>query len=357
MTARAIAILLLLIAPLLAACDDVGAQNDDQKGPPPASVRTVTALVKQMAPMTRLPGTVVAEEDSRIAAELAGIIVWLADIGAEVEAGAPVARIDDREFKLAAARAEAAIRRLEARLVYENQQVDRLSELARTNHTPQSRYEEAIADRDMVAEDLNEARLALSGARLALERTIIRAPFTGQIVERLAGLGEYAAPGRELARLVATRAIEISAQTPIGYASALTAGQPVDIFSAGGPGSGRIRAVIGAGDAISRSIEIRISTDGDLPVGSAVEIGLPVGAERAVVAVPRDALILRPGQTFLWVIGADGGAKRVDVTTGAADGPLVEVVGDIAAGDRVVIRGGERLRPGQMVSIDGDRAG
>lgn len=352
MTFEKLAFLLALFALAWPGIGEASAQKANG-GPPPVPVKTIEARLVPMAKSVRLPGTAVAREDSRLAAELSGRIVWIAEIGTEIRAGEPVARIDDRETRLALDRAEVAIRRLEARLSYEEQQVGRLAELARTNHTPQSRYEEALANRAMVAEDLNEARIARETAELLLSRSVIRAPFDGQIAARLANTGEYASPGREMVRLVATRAIEIAVRVPIGQAATVGTGTEVSLDSGEFSQTGRVRAVIGAGDALSRSIEIRISTDALFPVGSAVEVGLPVGAERNVVAVPRDALILRPGQTFLWVVDDEGVTRRVDIATGAADGALIEVTGAVAAGDRVVIRGGERLRPGQKVTVIG----
>jgi multidrug efflux pump subunit AcrA (membrane-fusion protein) len=72
---------------------------------------------------------------------------------------------------------------------------------------------------------------------------------------------------------------------------------------------------------------------------------------RKVLAVPRDALVLRRAGTAVYRISDDQSAQRIEVTTGIASGNLIEVQGDLSRGDQVVVRGGERLRPGQKVSI------
>jgi hypothetical protein len=77
---------------------------------------------------------------------------------------------------------------------------------------------------------------------------------------------------------------------------------------------------------------------------------VPTAKPRKVLAIPRDALVLRRDGTTVYRVDAEGLAQRVPVTTGIAVGPLIEVDG-IQSGDRVVIRGGERLRPGQSVTI------
>jgi hypothetical protein len=107
------------------------------------------------------------------------------------------------------------------------------------------------------------------------------------------------------------------------------------------------------GDESSRQSELRIALDSSRwPIGAALQVGLPSAAPRDVVAVPRDALVLRPNETFVVRIGADDTAQRVPVRTGTAQGELIEVIGAVSAGDRLVVRGGERLAPGQRVRIE-----
>ena len=82
-----------------------------------------------------------------------------------------------------------------------------------------------------------------------------------------------------------------------------------------------------------------------------MRVELPRGEPVEVVAVPRDALILRQDSVYLFRVGADNVVEQVPVQTGVGHGELIEVRGDIRQGDRVVIRGGERLRSGQTVTV------
>ena len=88
---------------------------------------------------------------------------------------------------------------------------------------------------------------------------------------------------------------------------------------------------------------------GNWIVGAAVNVSIPTEQVRNVVTVPRDALILRQNSIYLYKIKDDNTATRINVKTGMGKGDLIEVIGDISSGDRVVIRGGERLREGQPV--------
>ena len=69
------------------------------------------------------------------------------------------------------------------------------------------------------------------------------------------------------------------------------------------------------------------------------------------MAVPRDALILRQGGIHIYKVLEDNTAEKVTVETGVGYESLIEVRGNVGAGDKVVVRGGERLQPGQAVVI------
>ena len=96
-----------------------------------------------------------------------------------------------------------------------------------------------------------------------------------------------------------------------------------------------------------------------------MRLSVPTAAPREVLAVPRDALVLRRDGTTVFrinaVTGDDGNAQniaeRILVSPGLGDGNLIEVTGDLLAGDMVVVRGAERLRPDMPVMIQNAPAG
>jgi hypothetical protein len=111
-----------------------------------------------------------------------------------------------------------------------------------------------------------------------------------------------------------------------------------------------VRAIVPVGDTASRTIEVRLSLpSGAAFVGDAARVLIPSAAPRQVVAVPRDALVLREDNTYVFKVDKKDQAQRVAVETGSEDGLMVEVRGPIAAGERVIVRGAERLETGQKV--------
>jgi hypothetical protein len=106
------------------------------------------------------------------------------------------------------------------------------------------------------------------------------------------------------------------------------------------------------GDAVSRMVEVRLSVaDGDWLVGTPVQVSLPSSAAVSTVAVPRDALVERGGSVFVYRVGDDNAAEQVSVQTSAIVGLWVGVATGVSEGDRVIVRGAERLQPGQPVEV------
>jgi len=83
---------------------------------------------------------------------------------------------------------------------------------------------------------------------------------------------------------------------------------------------------------------------------------LPTAPSKNVVAIPRDAVILRAEQQYVFVVNEDV-AYRKEVELGYGEGDLIEVIGDVTVGSMVIIRGGERLRDGQKVSWETELKG
>ena len=106
------------------------------------------------------------------------------------------------------------------------------------------------------------------------------------------------------------------------------------------------------GDRNTHQFELRLDLEGRLfPIGQTLRVAIPVSETRQVLTVPRDALVLRSQGASVFVIADDNTARQVPVTPGVGQGRDIEVVGEISAGDRVVVRGNERLQPGQDVQI------
>lgn len=317
----------------------------------PAPVVVSVATERLLAPVTPYPGTVISRNHARLAAEVEGRLEWVADIGVVVRKGEIVARLDQVLLEQNLLADQAAVNRERARLKYQSAEVNRLSPLVKSQSVPQSQLDEAVSNRAMTEAEIaaGQARVALTRERLA--RTTLRAPFDGVITERLLQAGEWAESGTAVARLVDTSSLEVQTWVPVNALKFVHQDSTLTLVGNPSNGVGTVRTIVPVGDNRSRLYEVRLTIDsGRWPVGADVRVAVPSADARKVLTVPRDALVLRRDGTTVYRIDAEGLAQRISVNTGIAVGEHIEVDG-IQSGDRVVIRGGERLRPGQNVTI------
>jgi RND family efflux transporter MFP subunit len=316
----------------------------------PPSVGVVSVRVVKLAPKMALPGTVVSRNDSQLASEVEGRIAWVADVGTVMAANDIVARIDQSVAKLQLDSDRANFARLAAQLRFDRAQADRMDNLFKQNAIARATRDQAESTRDADVGSLAQARAAMLKSQYQYDHSLIRAPFPGRVVQRLINPGEYATVGKPIVRLVDISSLEVSAQMPIDATRFLHEGLPVTMEIGRHSVQGIVRAIVPVGDIVSRSIELRITIPANaVLVGDAAKVFVPSAEPRDALAVPRDALVLREDNTYVFKVDGKNTAQRIAVETGTEDGALVEVKGPIAAGERVIVRGAERLEAGQKV--------
>jgi RND family efflux transporter MFP subunit len=326
--------------------------------PPPVPVVVTTARAENVGASISATGTVVSRNDARISSEVGGTLAWIAEPGTVVRRGEAIARLDTARLSLELRDNEAALKRLDAQLALLTTQRTRLESLAGQNLVSQTQLDEAQSREQMAKQEVEQARVARDRAKLDLDRATVRAPFAGIVAERVQQSGEYVASGAPLLRLVNDRELEVVARAPLVSADSVVAGATARLVDGDRQAAtGTVRAVIPVGDERSRMVELRIALTDRALADRALRVGAPLRVEIApqnlkpVVTVPRDAVILRQGASYVMRVRADNTAERVAVNLGPGRDNQVQIDGTLRAGDRVIIRGGERLEPGQTVKV------
>lgn len=312
------------------------------------------ARVTMMAPTMQVAGTVVSRDDAFLSAEVEGRLIEVADVGTRVGQGDVIAKVEDTTLRLRSQELAAEITRAEARLRFLEAELVRFERLAETNLAAASQIDQTRSERDVAISDLTVVGSRLAQIEEQLRRTELRAPFAGVVVERIAQAGERVAEGARVVRLVNPDNLEVVARAPLRYYRYVQPGDELGLDAGDGDELvAPVRTVVSVGDESRHVFELRLDMNESLPVGQTVRVTIPTANVREVLAVPRDALVLRGDGIAVFIVGEDNTARRIRVTTGIGAGDWIEVSGPIQAGDRVVIRGNERLRPGQEVSVQG----
>lgn len=338
---------MLLLTALIATSPTVLFARDSAR-----PVVVAQARLSELAPFNWYTGTVISREQARLAAEVSGRLLWVAEIGTRIGKDEVVARIDSALMREDLAERQADIARIEARLVFLRQESSRLQRLAKQNNAAQSQLEKMLSDQASARSELKAAQARERRTAQRLERTSLRAPFPGVVTERLLKPGEWADDGSAVVTMTDPDLLEVQSWVSVFALPFIHSGQSLKLEIQDQHFTGEVRTLVPVSDMRSRLYELRVSLPGQQwHVGASVRIAVPSAKAKQVLAVPRDALVIRRGSISLYKIDSDDIAKRVEVSTGVASGDYIEVRGEVQPGDRVVVRGGERLRDGQHVSI------
>ncbi len=318
---------------------------------PPALVQVAPARTVSIVPVQDVPATVYSVNRARIAAEVDSRLLEILQAGAAFEPGDVLARLDGENYMINLEEAQAVVSREQARLEYLDNEVSRLTGLSESDHASKRQLEQAQSERDMSMQELQAGKARLRRARFDLGRLNIKAPFGGIVTRRIRQPGEWVAEGDDVIAVADPANLEIRAQASALNLPYLSAGQSIDIGGTNQKGTATILSIVNVGDAESGLYEIILQPDSAVwYAGQSLRISLPTQEVRSVLAVPRDALVIRRDGISVFRI-ADNKSEKIEIQTGIASGDLIEAIGNLNDGDQIVIRGNERLRPGQDVQI------
>lgn len=311
-------------------------------GMPPMPVDVDTARMGRVTDAVRATGRIEAVNSIELRPDVQGRVTEiLFREGQYVERGAPLIKLDDEILRAQAARAEA-----ERDLA--KQKLDRATRLRTDNASAPADYEEAAAT-------ARAAEANLAALQLQVDRSTVRAPFSGMAGQRFVSIGDYVTPASRLLTLQTTNPQRASIDIPERHASALRRGQTVEFSVAAHPGR-TFRATVDFVDPVVREEGRTILVKGSAPnpngllrAGMFIEARLNTGTRAGAVVVPEDAIMPLRTANVVWAV-VDGKAARRTVQLGARTQGVVEILSGVTAGEMVVVGGLERMQEGMAVA-------
>ncbi len=253
---------------------------------------------------------------------------------------------------------------------------DELDDAVRANLAADNNHSASVARFEMVMQGPRKEKIDQAAARLAvaeeevnrlldqLEKHTMIAPFDGYVVKEHTEVGQWITSGEVVAEVVQVDQLEIEVLVLESYVPRLRVGAVARIEVPAIPDEafeGHVAAIVPQAEVRSRSFPVkvrmsnRLTEDGQplIKPGMLARVALPVVPRDSLLLVPKDSLVLGGPDPVVYVAEVDPidatkrRARAVPVKTGVADGSLVEVVGPLKPGDRVVVEGNERLMNGQ----------
>ncbi len=328
-------------------------------------------------PLLTASGYVVARRKAVVSAKIQGRLASLrVEEASRVREGDVIARLEDADFVASVERARAAVQRAEADLGEYRRQLALAERLAQEDVL-------AVDQRDASQSRVRLAEAALAQARADLvfseaqfQNTVIRAPFTGVVVKKMAEVGESVAPippgvnistaSGAIVALADLATLEVEADVAEANVAKLGEAQPAEVTVEAFPGQhykAVLRQVIPTADRTKATVQVKVTIldkDKNLkPEMSAKVTFLEKEAPRAegappprVVTAPSDAVTSRDGKPVVFEV-VEGKAKRRTVTVGGEREGRVVIKEGLAGGERLVSRPPEGLKDGDAVRVKG----
>lgn len=365
MTRAAGWILLLVIVGLTA-------PSRAQDRPAPVGVDAVrTEPLEQTKPVL---GRLVPRQQGPVATQVEGAVAALpVRVGDRVQTGDVLAELDAQRLTVARDVAQATLdaagaerRTAQARLQLAQQELARLERLRSSAAFSAAQFEDKgqeieVARAELLAAEvmIGQTEVQLTRAERDLADAVVRAPYPGVVLTRETSPGAYVRPGDPIVTMLDDSLLEIEADVPANLIAGLTPERTITAtINNDQPFEAAVRAVLPDENPLTRTRAVRLvsavlnDNQSGLAAGQSVAIDVPLGARRDVLTVDKDAVLQRQGGNIVYLVGEENSAQIRPVTLGVAVGGRFEVLGGLAPGDLVVVRGNERLRPGQNLQFE-----
>jgi membrane fusion protein (multidrug efflux system) len=323
-------------------------------GPEAITVIAVTTLNSGPA----ISGSLAAEKTASIRSEVSGAVVSvMAEPGAHVTTGTPLARVDDMVPREAFLSAKSAVTQSQLAADIAHREAGRSEKLLAAGAIADNALEAAKRN-DLAAQAaLEDAKARLASAQKNLDNTVIKAPYDGIVSERQVNAGDIVSPGSPLFTLVDPATMRLEGAVPAEQLSLVHVGSPVKFAVTGYPGrdfTGTITNVYPSADPQTRQVRlyVRIPNAGNGLVAGLYATGRVSSSTRQGLTVPAAAIDQRGVKPVVTRL-KNGKAEVVEVTLGMRDegSEVVEITKGLSAGDTLLVGAAQGVTPGAPVKV------
>lgn len=338
----------VLIMPLLLAsfvsCKSKSSGKPEKKEKPPVSVDVIIASNTDFASDIEVNGTVLSEEMIELHPEVSGRITYLnIPDGAKVSTGTILAKVNDADL-------QAQLQQQKVQLELAEKTEQRLKKLLAVNGVDQAAYDVALSQVNLYNANINVLKAQI-------DKTVVRAPFSGRLGLRLVSEGAYVSTSTIIGTLQQTDRIKIDFSVPEAYADMVKIGKEVTIST--NQTKGDFKATISAIEpqisTSTRNLKVRARINhGSISPGAFVKVLLNQKVKGIVV--PTNAIIPDALSSQV-VLVKNGKAVFQNVETGIRSSDIVEITSGLQIGDTIVVSGVMFVRPKGEVKIKKIRKG
>ncbi|EAS7829113.1 multidrug efflux RND transporter periplasmic adaptor subunit AcrA [Salmonella enterica] len=366
-----LAVVLMLSGSLaLTGCDD---KQDQQGGQQMPEVGVVTLKTKPLQITTELPGRTVAYRIAEVRPQVSGIILKRNFVeGSDIEAGVSLYQIDPATYQATYDSAKGDLAKAQAAANIAELTVKRYQKLLGTQYISKQEYDQALADAQQATAAVVAAKAAVETARINLAYTKVTSPISGRIGKSSVTEGALVQNGQASALATVQQLdpiyvdvtqssndfLRLKQELANGSLKQENGKAKVDLVTSDGikfPQSGTLEFSDVTVDQTTGSITLRAifpNPDHTLLPGMFVRARLQEGTKPTALLVPQQGVTRTPrGDATVLVVGADNKVETRQIVASQAIGDKWLVTDGLKAGDRVVVSGLQKVRPGAQVKV------
>ncbi|EEL6067637.1 multidrug efflux RND transporter periplasmic adaptor subunit AcrA [Salmonella enterica subsp. enterica serovar Hvittingfoss] len=366
-----LAVVLMLSGSLaLTGCDD---KQDQQGGQQMPEVGVVTLKTEPLQITTELPGRTVAYRIAEVRPQVSGIILKRNFVeGSDIEAGVSLYKIDPATYQAAYDSAKGDLAKAQAAANIAELTVKRYQKLLGTQYISKQEYDQALADAQQATAAVVAAKAAVETARINLAYTKVTSPISGRIGKSSVTEGALVQNGQASALATVQQLdpiyvdvtqssndfLRLKQELANGSLKQENGKAKVDLVTSDGikfPQSGTLEFSDVTVDQTTGSITLRAifpNPDHTLLPGMFVRARLQEGTKPTALLVPQQGVTRTPrGDATVLVVGADNKVETRQIVASQAIGDKWLVTDGLKAGDRVVVSGLQKVRPGAQVKV------
>ncbi|ECM6404959.1 multidrug efflux RND transporter periplasmic adaptor subunit AcrA [Salmonella enterica subsp. enterica serovar Typhimurium] len=366
-----LAVVLMLSGSLaLTGCDD---KQDQQGGQQMPEVGVVTLKTEPLQITTELPGRTVAYRIAEVRPQVSGIILKRNFVeGSDIEAGVSLYQIDPATYQATYDSAKGDLAKAQAAANIAELTVKRYQKLLGTQYISKQEYDQALADAQQATAAVVAAKAAVETARINLAYTKVTSPISGRIGKSSVTEGALVQNGQASALATVQQLdpiyvdvtqssndfLRLKQELANGSLKQENGKAKVDLVTSDGikfPQSGTLEFSDVTVDQTTGSITLRAifpNPDHTLLPGMFVRARLQEGTKPTALLVPQQGVTRTPrGDATVLVVGADNKVEARQIVASQAIGDKWLVTDGLKAGDRVVVSGLQKVRPGAQVKV------
>lgn len=326
-------------------CSEKKAEND--RSNKIVKVETLTLNGSSIDGSRNYSGTVQEEEGTAVSFSTAGTLKNLTvKPGDRVAAGQVIGKLDDSSLKSAYEIAKAT-------LAQAQDGYNRMKILHDSNSLPDVKWVD-------IQQKLIQAQNAVDIAKNALDDATLKAPFSGIISEKYADVGQVVAPGIPVVKLVTVARVKAAISVPENEISQFKLGQKaeINVLSVGKKNyTGKLTEKGISANSLSRAYDVKFTIDnpkGELLPGMICNVKVPTDTLVDAFILPQSAVLLdEKNVNFVWIV-SDSVAKRQNVKISNLRSNGIEVTDGLNPGDKVIIKGMQKVCNGTKVESIND---